>query len=106
MIFQQFNLVPPDGRGLENVLHGTLFRTGTLRAPDRRSGSEADIPAGPSPSLDRLGMRRSRRASAREALSGGQQQRVAHRAGVMQDPKMILADEAHRLARPDVTRRS
>jgi len=89
MIFQQFNLVPRMDV-VSNVLHGTLFRTGTLRALTAL-WSEADIRRAIA-ILDRLGIadHAGKRA---EALSGGQQQRVAIARALMQDPKMILADE-------------
>ncbi len=89
MIFQQFNLVPRMDV-VSNVLHGTLNKRSTLATmfnlyPDRDIHRAIDI-------LDRLGI--AEHASKRaEALSGGQQQRVAIARAVMQDPKIILADE-------------
>jgi phosphonate transport system ATP-binding protein len=89
MIFQQFNLVPRMDV-VSNVLHGTLYRTGTLRAltafwPERDVRRAIDI-------LARLGIHEQAGKRA-EALSGGQQQRVAIARALMQDPKLILADE-------------
>lgn len=89
MIFQQFNLVPRMDV-VSNVLHGTLYRTGTLRAMTAL-WSEADIRRAIA-ILDRLGIA-DHAAKRAEALSGGQQQRVAIARALMQDPKMILADE-------------
>ncbi|PYC48133.1 phosphonate ABC transporter ATP-binding protein [Litorivita pollutaquae] len=89
MIFQQFNLVPRMDV-VSNVLHGTLNRRSTVASlfnlyPQSDIHRAIDI-------LDRLGIagHASKRA---EALSGGQQQRVAIARGLMQDPKIILADE-------------
>ncbi|QQA43846.1 phosphonate ABC transporter ATP-binding protein [Pelagovum pacificum] len=89
MIFQQFNLVPRMDV-VSNVLHGTLYRAGTLRAltamwPDADIRRAIDI-------LARLGIEE-QAAKRAEALSGGQQQRVAIARALMQNPKIILADE-------------
>ncbi|WP_316013633.1 phosphonate ABC transporter ATP-binding protein [Roseobacter sp. HKCCA0434] len=89
MVFQQFNLVPRMDV-VSNVLHGTLNRTGTLRALFALWSQEdvhraIDI-------LARLGIA-DHAAKRAEALSGGQQQRVAIARALMQDPKIILADE-------------
>ncbi|MEM9797354.1 MAG: phosphonate ABC transporter ATP-binding protein [Pseudomonadota bacterium] len=89
MVFQQFNLVPRMDV-VSNVLHGTLNRTGTLRAlfalwPRRDVHRAIDI-------LARLGIE-DHAAKRADALSGGQQQRVAIARALMQDPKIILADE-------------
>ena len=89
MIFQQFNLVPRMDVA-SNVLHGILNRRSTLQTmfnlwPRADILKALEI-------LDRLGI--SEQATKRaEALSGGQQQRVAIARAVMQDPKIILADE-------------
>ena len=89
MIFQQFNLVPRMDV-VSNVLHGLLNRRGTLPTLFNM-WSSADI-CRAIDILDRLGIadQAGKRA---EALSGGQQQRVAIARAVMQDPKVILADE-------------
>ena len=89
MIFQQFNLVPRLDV-VSNVLHGTLYRRGTLPTlfnlfPTADIHRAIDI-------LERLGIAENATKRA-EALSGGQQQRVAIARAMMQDPKVILADE-------------
>jgi phosphonate transport system ATP-binding protein len=89
MIFQQFNLVPRLDV-VSNVLHGTLNRRSTLATmfslwPKEDIHRAIGI-------LDRLGMAE-HAAKRAEALSGGQQQRVAIARAVMQDPRIVLADE-------------
>ncbi|MGI1663649.1 phosphonate ABC transporter ATP-binding protein [Palleronia sp. KMU-117] len=89
MIFQQFNLVPRLDV-VSNVLHGTLNRRSTLAAmfnlyPDEDIRRAIDI-------LERLGIAEHAPKRA-EALSGGQQQRVAIARAIMQDPRIVLADE-------------
>lgn len=89
MIFQQFNLVPRMDV-VSNVLHGTLGNRSTTATlfnifPRADIHKAIDI-------LDRLGIAE-HAAKRAEALSGGQQQRVAIARAVMQDPKVILADE-------------
>jgi len=89
MIFQQFNLVPRMDV-VSNVLHGTLNRRSTLATmfnlfPEDDIRRAIDI-------LDRLGIAEHAPKRA-EALSGGQMQRVAIARAVMQDPRMVLADE-------------
>ncbi len=89
MIFQQFNLVPRMDV-VSNVLHGTLGNRATTATlfnifPRADIHKAIDI-------LDRLGIAE-HAAKRAEALSGGQQQRVAIARAVMQDPKVILADE-------------
>lgn len=89
MIFQQFNLVPRMDV-VSNVLHGTLNQRSTLATmfnlyPSADIHRAIDI-------LDRLGIA-AHAAKRAEALSGGQQQRVAIARAVMQDPKIVLADE-------------
>jgi len=89
MIFQQFNLVPRMDV-VSNVLHGTLNRQPILATlfnmyPTADVHRAIEI-------LDRLDIAEHAHKRA-EALSGGQQQRVAIARAVMQDPKVILADE-------------
>ena len=89
MIFQQFNLVPRMDV-VSNVLHGTLGRRSTLATmfnlfPKDDIHRAIDI-------LERLGIAE-HGAKRAEALSGGQQQRLAIARAVMQDPKVVLADE-------------
>jgi phosphonate transport system ATP-binding protein len=89
MVFQHFNLVRRSSV-LTNVLAGRLGYTPTRRSitgrfskEDREKGHDA---------LRRLGI--SDQAFKRaDELSGGQQQRVGVARALMQDPKMILADE-------------
>jgi phosphonate transport system ATP-binding protein len=89
MIFQQFNLVPRMDV-VSNVLHGTLNRRSTLATMFSLWPKE-DIHRAIA-ILDRLGIAENATKRA-EALSGGQQQRVAIARAVMQDPKIVLADE-------------
>ncbi|WP_420569071.1 phosphonate ABC transporter ATP-binding protein [Thalassovita sp.] len=89
MIFQQFNLVPRMDV-VSNVLHGTLNRRSAVATmfnlyPQDDIHRAIDI-------LDRLGIA-AHAAKRAEALSGGQQQRVAIARAIMQDPKIVLADE-------------
>jgi phosphonate transport system ATP-binding protein len=89
MIFQQFNLVPRMDV-VSNVLHGTLNRRSTLATmfnlyPEADIGRAIDI-------LDRLGMAEHAPKRA-ESLSGGQMQRVGIARALMQDPRIVLADE-------------
>jgi len=89
MVFQQFNLV---GRldALTNVLMGRLTSVPTWRAL-LNAWSQADKLAALE-TLDRFGMA-DFAAQRCDQLSGGQQQRVAICRALMQQPKIILADE-------------
>jgi phosphonate transport system ATP-binding protein len=89
MIFQQFNLVPRMDV-VSNVLHGTLNRRSTFATMFSLWPKE-DIHRAIA-ILERLGIAENATKRA-EALSGGQQQRVAIARAVMQDPKIVLADE-------------
>ncbi|MDE3053487.1 MAG: phosphonate ABC transporter ATP-binding protein [Gemmatimonadota bacterium] len=89
MVFQHFNLVRRSSV-LTNVLSGRLGYSGTLKSllglwtrEDRERARHA---------LDRMGLanKAARRA---DSLSGGQQQRVGIARTLMQEPRIILADE-------------
>jgi phosphonate transport system ATP-binding protein len=89
MVFQQFNLVKRSSV-LTNVLAGRLGYVNPAAsllhmfpAADREMAWKA---------LDRVGLRDQAHKQARE-LSGGQQQRVGIARALMQQPRMILADE-------------
>ncbi|GAB5429266.1 MAG: hypothetical protein Devi2KO_27250 [Devosia indica] len=89
MIFQQFNLVPRLDV-ITNVMLGRLNQRNTLMCmlnlfPRQDILRAIEI-------LERLGIEEHGPKRA-EALSGGQQQRVGIARALMQDPRIILADE-------------
>lgn len=89
MVFQQFNLVKRSSV-MTNVLSGRLGYAnpwlsllGIWPAADRERALQA---------LERVGIADKAQSRA-DALSGGQQQRVGIARALMQEPKIILADE-------------
>ena len=89
MIFQQFNLVPRLNV-LTNVLLGRLnHRSTLLNLVGSFSREERAMAIA---GLERLGIAQTALQRA-GTLSGGQQQRVAIARAMMQQPKMLLADE-------------
>jgi phosphonate transport system ATP-binding protein len=89
MIFQQFNLVRRH-TVLDNVLSGSLGRARLLPSL-MLSFAQGERERALS-NLQRVGLD-DRAGSRADALSGGQQQRVAVARALMQDPRLILADE-------------
>lgn len=89
MIFQQFNLVPRLDV-LTNVMLGRLNQRSTVMSLLSVFTREERIEA--IAALERLGIEQTALQMA-GTLSGGQQQRVAICRALMQQPKMMLADE-------------
>ncbi len=89
MIFQNFNLVDRS-KVLTNVLAGRLGYTNpAMSLVNRFSKNDVEMAY---KQLDRVGIRDQANKRADE-LSGGQQQRVSIARAMMQNPKIILADE-------------
>jgi len=89
MVFQQFNLVRRSSV-LTNVMTGRLGYVNSFQSligyfsPEDHKRAEAN--------LDQVGLKDKMHVRA-DSLSGGQQQRVGIARALMQEPKLILADE-------------
>ena len=89
MVFQQFNLIKRRSV-LSNVLNGRLGSMGTIDSIIERYSD--DIIHEAYKSLETVGISEKAKIRA-DSLSGGQQQRVAIARSLMQNPKLLLADE-------------
>ncbi len=89
MVFQQFNLIKRRSV-LTNVLSGKLGSLGTLNSILEKFSKETIDEA--YRSLETVGITEKANIRA-DSLSGGQQQRVAIARSLMQNPKLLLADE-------------
>ena len=89
MIFQQFNLVKRSSV-LDNVLSGRLGYVNTFTSALHIFSPEDQRKA--FASLEQVGLADKAYVRA-DSLSGGQQQRVGIARALMQDPKIVLADE-------------
>ena len=89
MVFQQFNLIRRRSV-LTNVLTGKLGSLGTFESLFEKYSEEVYKEA--YNNLETVGIREKADIRA-DSLSGGQQQRVAIARSLMQNPKLLLADE-------------
>lgn len=89
MVFQQFNLIKRRSV-LTNVIAGKLGSLGTIESLFEKFSDETCNEA--YESLDTVGIKEKANIRA-DSLSGGQQQRVAIARSLMQNPKLLLADE-------------
>ena len=89
MVFQQFNLVKRSSV-MTNVLSGRLGYVNTFSSALHLFSAADNNKA--LASLDQVGLADKSHVRA-DSLSGGQQQRVGIARALMQDPKLILADE-------------
>ena len=89
MVFQQFNLVKRSSV-FSNVLSGRLGYVNTFSSSLHIFSADDTKKA--YSSLDQVGLADKAHVRA-DSLSGGQQQRVGIARALMQDPKLILADE-------------
>jgi len=89
MIFQQFNLVKRSSV-ITNALTGRLGYTGDFASMFGQFPKDDRVRA--MASLERVGIRE-KAFNRADSLSGGQQQRVGIARALMQNPKLMLADE-------------
>ncbi len=89
MVFQQFNLIKRRSV-LTNVISGKLGSLGTFESLLEKYSDEVYEEA--YRCLETVGIKEKAKIRA-DSLSGGQQQRVAIARSLMQNPKMLLADE-------------
>ncbi|MCL5031396.1 MAG: phosphonate ABC transporter ATP-binding protein [Bacteroidetes bacterium] len=89
MVFQQFNLIKRKSV-LSNVINGKLGSLGTFESILEKYSDKVYEEA--YKCLDTVGITDKAKIRA-DSLSGGQQQRVAIARSLMQNPKLLLADE-------------